>query len=85
MTDGNDALSPTHSSTELKQSNQEGSIGILRKRTFTQRCSHWSKGQQFELQKAIANAFPGATGLRNKAYREFRGTILELKRRAAVA
>jgi hypothetical protein len=57
----------------------------LRKRTFTQRCSHWSKGQQFELQKAIAIAFPGATGLRNKAYREFRETILELERRAAVA
>jgi hypothetical protein len=48
-------------------------------------CSHWSKGKQFELQKAIAIAFPGATGLRNKAYREFWGTILELKRRAAVA
>ena len=67
MTDGNDALSPTHSSTELKQSNQEGSIGILRKRTFAHvECSR-AKSQRFVLQKAVAIACPVATGLRNGA------------------
>ena len=57
----------------------------VHKRSFTQRYSHWWECPQFELQQAIAIAFRGATGLRNKAHRDFQGTILELKRRAAVA
>lgn len=57
----------------------------LHKGSFTQRYSHWWECPQFELQKAIAITFRGATGLRNKAHRDFQGTILELKRRAAVA
>jgi hypothetical protein len=69
MTDGNDALSPTHSSTELKQSNQEGSIGILRKRRLLQRSSTCRKAPHFALHKGIAIGFLKATDFRNKPKR----------------
>jgi len=69
MTDVNDALSPTHSSTELKQSNQEGSIGILRKRRLLQRCSNFRKAPYFALHKGIAMGFLKAIGFRNKPKR----------------